>query len=192
MYAKYESIFCFPTIYKANRNYTAMLGKSTHLAVIPQQSTQNTANLPFTDIREKPVNFFYNAARASTWALAIILTIQVPSQKFPFLFISTIPCSSVSYFRSCLLINILERQVQIHNIFSDNFCPIFYLYLSLTYLNSKNAKLGNLNLADSNLGKSNLDKSNLGNSNLDKSNLDNSNTYLNNTAQFHKSLMGTF
>ena len=43
---KNESILYFPTIYKANRNYTSMLGKSTHLAVIPQQSTQNTANLP--------------------------------------------------------------------------------------------------------------------------------------------------
>ena len=46
VYAKNESIFYFPTIYKGNRNYTSMLGKSTHLAVIPQQSTQNTANLP--------------------------------------------------------------------------------------------------------------------------------------------------
>ena len=43
---KNESILYFRTIYKANRNYTSMLGKSTHLAVIPQQSTQNTANLP--------------------------------------------------------------------------------------------------------------------------------------------------
>ena len=70
-----------------------MLGKSTHLAVIPQQSIQNTANLALQTYEKNQWTFFYNAARASTLVSAIILKIQVPSQKFPFLFISIIPCS---------------------------------------------------------------------------------------------------
>ena len=37
------------------------------------------------------MDFFYNAARASPLALAIILKIQVPLQKFPFLLRYTIP-----------------------------------------------------------------------------------------------------
>ena len=45
-----------------------------------------------TDIREKPVNFFYCSAWASTLASATILLTQVPLQQFPFLFISIIPC----------------------------------------------------------------------------------------------------
>ena len=48
--------------------------------------------LVVTDIRQKPVDFFNNTARASTLALAIIFKIQVPSQKFPFLLRYTIPC----------------------------------------------------------------------------------------------------
>ena len=45
-----------------------------------------------TDIREKPVNFFYCSTRASTLVSATILLTQVPLQKFPFLFISIIRC----------------------------------------------------------------------------------------------------
>ena len=50
---KNESIFLLSNDLKANRNYTSMLGKSTHLAVIPQQSTQNTANLPLQTYEKK-------------------------------------------------------------------------------------------------------------------------------------------
>ena len=44
---------------QANKNIYLCQEKSIHLQVIPQQSTQITANLPLiTDLREKPVNFF--------------------------------------------------------------------------------------------------------------------------------------
>ena len=35
-----------------------MVGKSTHLQVIPQQCAQKHSKFAITDIREKPVNFF--------------------------------------------------------------------------------------------------------------------------------------
>ena len=55
-----------------------------------------------TDIRKKPVNCFYCSTRASTLVPAIILLTQVPLQKFPFLFISIIPCLHSTYiFRVC-------------------------------------------------------------------------------------------
>ena len=48
-----------------------------------------------TDIWEKPVNFFCCLTRASTLVSTITLLTQVPFQKFPFLFISIIPCYNV-------------------------------------------------------------------------------------------------
>ena len=89
---KNEFIFYFPTIYKANRNYTSMLGKSTNLAVIPAAKHPKHSKFAITDIREKPVKFFYCPTRASTLVSAIILLTQVLLQKFPFLFIIIIPC----------------------------------------------------------------------------------------------------
>ena len=68
-----------------------MVGKSTQLQVISQQSTQHS-KLAVTDIRQKPVDFFNNTAWASPLALAIILKIQIPLQKFSFLLRYTIPC----------------------------------------------------------------------------------------------------
>ena len=67
-----------------------MLGKCTHLQVIPQQNiqTQQTCGYRHTT---KPSGLFYNPARASTLALAIILKIQVPLQKFLFLLRYTNP-----------------------------------------------------------------------------------------------------
>ena len=62
-----------------------MLGKSTHLQVIPQQSTQND-QLAVTDLREKPVDFFNDTARAAALAFAISLATWVPLRKFPFLY----------------------------------------------------------------------------------------------------------
>ena len=35
-----------------------MLGKSTHLQVIPQKRTPKTQQIAITDMREKPVIFF--------------------------------------------------------------------------------------------------------------------------------------
>ena len=58
-----------------------MLGKSTHLAIIPQQSAKNAANLPLHTY-EKKVDFFCCTTQAS----AIILLTQVPLQKFPFFY----------------------------------------------------------------------------------------------------------
>ena len=46
-----------------------------------------------TDMREKPVNFFYCSTRASTLVSAITLQTLVPLQKFSFLFIIIIPCA---------------------------------------------------------------------------------------------------
>ena len=37
-----------------------MIGKSTHLQVIPQKSTQNAAKLPLQNMRQKPVEFLLN------------------------------------------------------------------------------------------------------------------------------------
>ena len=53
--------------------YTSMLGKSTQLQVIPQQSTQNAANLPLKTCDKSQWTFLYYTTRASTLALAIIL-----------------------------------------------------------------------------------------------------------------------
>ena len=64
-----------------------MLGKSTHLAVIPQQSTHNTANLPL-----------------QTLASATILLTLVPLQNFSFLFISIVPCTRILNKWSCPLL----------------------------------------------------------------------------------------
>ena len=71
-----------------------MVGKSTHLHVISQQSTQNIANFSITDILEKTCELFYCSTRTSTLVSAIILLTQVTLQKFPFLFISIILCFS--------------------------------------------------------------------------------------------------
>ena len=58
-----------------------MQGKSTHWQVMPQQSIQ-MQQLGVTDMRQKQVDLFIDAARAPTLSLAIILQIL---QKFPFL-----------------------------------------------------------------------------------------------------------
>ena len=58
-----------------------MLGKSTHLHVIPQQSTQ-TQTCGYKH-PTKTSRLFYNTTRASTLALAIVLKIWAPLQKFP-------------------------------------------------------------------------------------------------------------
>ena len=75
-----------------------MGGKSKHLQVIPQQSTQNS-KFAITDIREKPTILFYCSTRASTSVSAITLLTQDPLQKFPFLFIIIIPCYIQNKFR---------------------------------------------------------------------------------------------
>ena len=44
-----------------------------------------TSKLAATDKREKPVDFFHDTARASTFAPTIILLTRVPLQKYLFL-----------------------------------------------------------------------------------------------------------
>ena len=78
-----------------------MGGKSVRLPVIAQQSTQNTANLPLQTYEKNRWTFFCLSTRASTLVSAITLLTQVPLQKFPFLFISMIPCKCKW---SCLLL----------------------------------------------------------------------------------------
>ena len=55
MYAKNESIFYFPTIYKANRNYARKKHPSSGY---PAAKHPKHSKFVITDIREKPVNFF--------------------------------------------------------------------------------------------------------------------------------------
>ena len=50
-----------------------MVGKSTHLQVITQQSAQKRNKFTITDMREKPEDFFYCTTRASVFNPAIIL-----------------------------------------------------------------------------------------------------------------------
>ena len=85
-----------------------MLGKSTHLQVIPQQSTQNTANLPLQTCKKTSEHFFYCSTRASALVSAIILSTQVPLQKFPILFIIIIliwSCLTQLVFNHCTFCN---------------------------------------------------------------------------------------
>ena len=83
-----ESIIYFTDLCKPIKP-TSLLGKKKHLQVCSKAHKRN--KLAVTDIRQKPVGFFNNTARASTLALAIIFKIQVPSQKFPLLLRYTIP-----------------------------------------------------------------------------------------------------
>ena len=56
-----------------------MVGKRTHLQVIPQKSTQNAANLSLqTDMRQKTSELFYCSTLASTLVSVATLLTQVP------------------------------------------------------------------------------------------------------------------
>ena len=68
-----------------------MLGKSTHLQVIPQQSTQMQQTCGYRHTTKTSRIFFNNAARAPTLALATIFKIQVSLQKFPFQLRTIVP-----------------------------------------------------------------------------------------------------
>ena len=73
----------------------------------PKQSKFAVTNIP-----EKPVNFFYCSTRALTLVSAIILLTQVPLQKFPFLFISIIPCCHQPL--SCVELWLYNYAINIH------------------------------------------------------------------------------
>ena len=68
-----------------------MVKKNHPFTSHPAEKHPKQSKFAITDIREKPVNFFYCSSRASTLVSAITLLTQVPLQKFPFLFIFTIP-----------------------------------------------------------------------------------------------------
>ena len=90
-----ESIIYFTELCKPVETYV-YVRKSTHLQVIPQQSTQTNQTCGYRQYhKKKTVVFFINTARASTLALAI--TFQVPLQKFPFLLRYTISCFKVAW-----------------------------------------------------------------------------------------------
>ena len=85
-----ESIIFFTDLCKPIKRY--IYARKKHLfASYPAAKQPKRSKFVVTDIREKPVNFFYGLTPASTLVSAIILLTQVPVQKFPFLFISTIP-----------------------------------------------------------------------------------------------------
>ena len=86
---------------QTNRKIHLCQQKSTHLHVVPQQSTK-IQQISVTNIQEKPVNFPYSTTRASTLAPEIILLTQVPLQKFPFLQKPRIiPCVAFINVRIC-------------------------------------------------------------------------------------------
>ena len=86
-----ESIIYFTDLYKPIETYI-YVRKKHPLASNPAAKHPNAANLRLQTYDKNQWTFFYNAARASALALAIILKIQVLSQKFPFLLRYTIPC----------------------------------------------------------------------------------------------------
>ena len=95
-----------------------MVEKSTHLQVIPQQSTQNTANLPLQTYEKN--KFFYCSTRIWTLVSAITLLTQVPLQKFPFLFIFIIPCCDFTWMGVVLcMVDTLELEVFYSPFFLD-------------------------------------------------------------------------
>ena len=59
-----------------------MLGKSAYLQVIQQQRTLKHSKLAITDMRQKPANFLFCTAQASTLAPAIILLVQALCEGF--------------------------------------------------------------------------------------------------------------
>ena len=89
-----------------------MVGKSTYFAGYPAVKHPKYSKFAITDIREKPVNFFYCLTRASTLISTTILKIQVPLQKFPSLFISIIPCCHQPL--SCVELWLYNYAINIH------------------------------------------------------------------------------
>ena len=72
-------------------SYINLCRKKHPFTGYPAAKHSKHSKFAITDIREKPVNFFYCSTRASTLVSAITLLTQVPLQKFPFLFIIEIP-----------------------------------------------------------------------------------------------------
>ena len=90
-----ESIIYFTDLCKPIKTY--IYARKNHpFTSYPAAKHPNASNLRLQTYDKQIVDFFYNTAWAWTLALAIILKIQVPSQKFPFLVRYTIPWSVVN------------------------------------------------------------------------------------------------
>ena len=112
MQAKTSLLYTFQRSMQANRNI--IYGRKNHpFTGYPAVKHPKHSKLAITNIREKPGNFFYCSTRALTLVVsAIILLIEVPLQKFPFLFIFIIPWSKYLNYRSC---GILLPTMKYHN-----------------------------------------------------------------------------
>ena len=111
-----------------------MLGKSTHLQIIPQQSTQKHQTCGY---RHTTKTFFINTARESTLALAIIYQIQVALQKLPFLLRYTIPCYVLEIINYTGTVKVcLPLLVGISVLYINNYSRYLYssCYLYITIL----------------------------------------------------------
>ena len=62
-----------------------MSGKKTPIYKLSRSKTPKNNKLVISDIRQKPVDFFIDTARAPTLVPAQILRTSVPLQKFSFL-----------------------------------------------------------------------------------------------------------
>ena len=69
---------------QANKKYKLMVGKSARLQVTPQQSTQNTANLPLQTY-EKTSELFLLFSTRVNFSLRTNFANSGFLQKFPFL-----------------------------------------------------------------------------------------------------------
>ena len=68
-----------------NRKYILLAKNHSFTRCLPRSEAPNCSKFMVTDIREKPVEFFYDTARVSTLAPEIILLTEVSLQKFPFM-----------------------------------------------------------------------------------------------------------
>ena len=89
---------------QANRNYI-YAWKKRPFTSYPTAKYPKLSKFAITDMRQKTVDFFYCTARASTLVPAIILLIEAPLQKFPFI----IPWLYVWAFQSCLHLAVCEE-----------------------------------------------------------------------------------
>ena len=69
---------------QANRKYI-YVSKNVPIYMLPRSKAPKCSKFGVTNMREKPVDFFYSAAWASTLASKTILLTQVPLPKFSFL-----------------------------------------------------------------------------------------------------------
>ena len=94
VHAKTSLLYIFHRPMQANRNINLWLKKAPIYRFSRSKAPKHTTNLPLQKYEKNQQTIFYCSTRASTLVPAIILLIQVPLQKFPFLFIIIIPCNN--------------------------------------------------------------------------------------------------